>query len=249
MKLKVLGSVSPYVKGKNNCPGYLIEKNNHKILLDCGSGITREMNLPNDLDNLIIIISHLHRDHYADLLTLGYATYVYNKLGILKKRIKVYLPNEDSIDKTYLENMNENFFEYISYDEKTLIEENALKISFKQNPHPVLTFSIKVEDKTKSIVYSSDTGYQNNSLESFSKDSDLLICETTFLKNQKGIEDNHLNTIEAAIIAKKAKVKRLMITHTWPEIDKKLYQKEVKEIFKNTIIAQEGKVLRIGGII
>ena len=60
MKLRVLGSVSPYAKGKNNCPGYLIDEKETKILLDCGSGITRELNLPKDLENLTIIISHLH---------------------------------------------------------------------------------------------------------------------------------------------------------------------------------------------
>lgn len=49
MKLKVLGSVSPYIKGKDNCPGYLIENDKTKVLLDCGSGITREMNLPSNL--------------------------------------------------------------------------------------------------------------------------------------------------------------------------------------------------------
>ena len=54
MKLKVLGSVSPYIKGNDNCPGYLIENENAKVLLDCGSGITREMKLPDDLENLTI---------------------------------------------------------------------------------------------------------------------------------------------------------------------------------------------------
>lgn len=245
MKLKVLGSVSPYVKGKNNCPGYLIEAGNKKVLLDCGNGITRELNLPDDLNNLTIIISHLHRDHYGDLLTLGYATYVYQKLGQLKEKVKVYLPNEDSIDKTYLENMSEHFFEFITYDEKTTIEDN-LKISFRKNPHPVLTFSIKLEDNKNTIVYSSDTGYKKNTLEEFAKDADLLICETTFLKNQKGNSDNHLTTYEAGLISKKAKVKRLMITHTWPEINKKLYLKETKKIFKKTITAEEGKTLKIG---
>jgi len=245
MKLKVLGSVSPYQKGRNNCPGYLIEKNNKKILLDCGNGITRELRLPDDLHNLTIIISHLHRDHYGDLLTIGYATYVYQKLGILKERVKVYIPNDDGLDRMYLENMNEHFFEFISYDQNTTIEDEV-KISFRRNPHPVTTFSIKVEDNKKVLVYSSDTGYKNNTLEQFAKDADLLICETTFLKNQKGKEDNHLTTIEAGLISKKAKVKKLMITHTWPEINKKLYKKEVREIFKNTITAKEGKVLKIG---
>lgn len=246
MKLKVLGSVSPYIKGKDNCPGYLIESDNVKVLLDCGSGITREMNLPSDLENLTIIISHLHRDHYADLLTLGYATFVYHRLGLLTEKVKVYIPDEESIDKTYLTNMEEHYFEFIPYDDKSIININDLEISFKPNPHPVLTYSIKVKDNKHILVYSSDTGYKNNILEEFAYDADLLICETTFLTSQKGKLDNHLSTIEAGSIANKSKVKKLMITHTWPEIDKNLYLRETKDVFKNTVIAQTGKVLELG---
>ena len=246
MKLKVLGSISPYVKGKNNCPGYLIEKNKTKVLLDCGSSITREMDLPTDLENLTIIISHLHRDHYADLLTLGYATFVYHRLGLLKEKVKVYIPKEKSNDKTYLANMDEHFFEFIPYNVKTKIQISDLEITFKQNPHPVLTYSIKVKDNKNTIVYSGDTGYKNNTLEDFAKEADLFICETTFLKTQKGSIDNHLSTIEAGKIAKKARVKKIMITHTWPEINKKLYLKETKEVFKKVISAKEGKILKIG---
>ncbi len=246
MKLKILGSVSPYIKGKENCPGYLIEKDNIKLLLDCGSGITREMDLPKDLQKLTIVISHLHRDHYADLLTLGYATYVYNKLGILNEKVKVYIPKDESFDKTYLTNMNEHFFEFIYYNENTTLRLNDLEITFNKNPHPVLTYSVKVKDDNHTLVYSSDTGYSNNSLEKFAQGTDLLICETTFLTNQKGKEDNHLSTKEAGEIANKAKVKKLMITHTWPEIDKRLYLKETKQIFKKTIAPQTGKVLKLG---
>ena len=246
MKLKVLGSVSPYIKGNDNCPGYLVENENAKVLLDCGSGITREMKLPDDLENLIIIISHLHRDHYADLLTLGYATFVYHRLGLLKDKVKVYIPNEESLDKNYLTNMEDHYFEFIPYDENAKIQISDLEITFKENPHPVLTYSIKVKDDKHTLVYSSDTGYKNNSLEEFAKDADLFICETTFLKTQKGSIDNHLTTIEAATIAKKASVKKLMITHTWPEINQELYLKETKELFKKVIPAKTGKVLKIG---
>lgn len=246
MKLRILGSVSPYVKGKNNCPGYLIEENNTKILLDCGSGITREMKLPKDLENLTIIISHLHRDHYADLLILGYASYVYNKFGLLKEKINVYIPNEDSIDKIYLDNIDEHFLNFITYDEKTKLNINGINLSFRKNPHPITTYSTKIKNAKNVIVYSSDTGYKNNVLEEFANDADLLICETTFLKTQKGKDDNHLTTHEAGTIAKKAKVKKLMITHVWPEIKKLVYLKETKQIFKNTIVAKEGKVLTIG---
>ena len=246
MKLKILGSVSPYVKDKENCPGYLIKKNNTNLLLDCGSGVTREMRLPYDLNNLTIIISHLHRDHYADLLILGYATFVYHKLGMLNEKVKVYIPDEESLDNTYLKNMEEHYFDFISYNEKSKLKIDNLEVSFNKNPHPVLTYSIKVNDDEHTVVYSSDTGYKNNSLENFANNADLLICETTFLTTQKGKEDNHLTTKEAGKIANKAKVKKLLITHTWPELDKKLYLKETRKIFKKTIAPSTGKVLKIG---
>lgn len=245
MKLKILGSVSPYCNKTSNCPGYLITNNNEKILLDCGNGITREMSFPNDLENLTVIISHLHRDHYGDLLTLSYASFVYNRLGMLKDKVKVYLPKDNQIDSDYLSRMKESFMEFVFYDAKTVIEKDDLKITFQNNPHPVTTYSTSLTSSNKKIVYSADTGYQNNTLEDFAKDADLFICETTFLKDQKGKEDNHLTTIEAGTIAKKAGVKKLLITHFWPEIPKVKYQLETKEIFTNTIIAEEGKVLTL----
>ena len=73
MELKVLGTVSPYCKLDKNCPGFLIKNGEHKILLDCGNGITRLLNLQEDLKNLTIILSHLHKDHYGDILSIAYA--------------------------------------------------------------------------------------------------------------------------------------------------------------------------------
>ena len=54
MKLKVLGSVSPYCKDQLNCPGYLIDSGKGKILLDCGSGSSGNMSFPEDIHNLNI---------------------------------------------------------------------------------------------------------------------------------------------------------------------------------------------------
>ena len=53
---------------------------------------------------------------------------------------------------------------------------------------------------------------------------------------------------EAAEIAKTANVTQLLLTHFYPEISKELYVKEAKEIFENTTAAEEGKVLKLGGI-
>ncbi len=105
MILKILGSVSPYPKENKNCTGYLIydKDTNQKILLDCGNGITRLMNFPNDLENLTVIISHLHKDHYADLSAIAYASYVYHNLGLLNTEVKVFIPSDKNLkDYDYL---------------------------------------------------------------------------------------------------------------------------------------------------
>ena len=88
MEIKFLGTVSPYCKDEKNCPGYLITHENEKILLDCGNGISRYLNMPDDLEDLTIIISHLHSDHYGELLSLAQTSYVFHKLGLLKNICK-----------------------------------------------------------------------------------------------------------------------------------------------------------------
>lgn len=247
MKIKILGTVSPYCKGNLNCPGYLVNDYNHKILLDCGNGITRNLNLPNDLENLIIIISHLHKDHYGDLLAIGYASYVYKNLGILKKKIKVYIPDDANLeDYKYINNFgDEHYLEFINYSEKNKIKLSNLEISFSKNPHQIKTYSIKIQTKENTVVYSSDTGYKDNTLTTFSKNADILICESTFLNGQKKTGNNHLYAEEAAEIALKANVKKLILTHFFPEIDKNEYVKEAKKIFKNTIAAEENNEIEI----
>lgn len=250
MKVKILGSVSPYLKGKKNCPGYMITKNDSKILLDCGNGITRLMKFPKDIINLNIIVSHLHKDHYGDLLTLAYATYVYHKLGMLQDKINVYLPDvsndKEEIDYNYLINFRHHYLNFISYNEDDIINIDDIKISFVKNPHPVSTYSIKLESNGKVLVYSSDTGYENNTLVTFARGADLLICEATYLLSQK-TGDTHLTAYEASMIAKDCGVKKLLLTHFWPEINSKEYLKEAKKVFKNVASAKEGKVIKLGG--
>lgn len=262
-----LGTVSTYCYENKNCPGFLVLYNDHKILLDAGNGITRNLNLPNDLNNLTIIISHLHPDHYGELLSLAQTSYVYNRLGYLSKKIKVFIPKsekkseyEDYIDDKgwgtsrlvyknpiyydYVLSLEEtSFFEFIPYRNDEIIKLDDLTISFKRNPHPIMTYSTKLQTDGIKFVYSSDTGYDRNCLENFAKDANLLICESTFLRGQIKTLDHHLFAYEAAKIAKCANVEKLVLTHFWPTIEKEKYVLEAKEIFENTEAAIEGKKL------
>lgn len=40
IEIMPVGTVSPYCKGKHNCPGFLIKYKDKRILLDCGNGIS-----------------------------------------------------------------------------------------------------------------------------------------------------------------------------------------------------------------
>ena len=242
MILKILGSVSPYPKEDKNCVGYLIYDNKQKILLDCGNGITRLMKFPDDLKNLTIIISHLHKDHYADLSAIAYASYVYHNLGFLNNKVKVYIPNNKKLeDYHYLMNYGkENYLDFYVYDKKSILNFTDIRVSFYQTEHSVKTFAMNIIKGNIKLSYSADTGYNEN-ISLFFQDADILLCESSFLKQQKNGNENHLSAEEAAIIAKKSNVKKLILSHFWPEIDKYDYLSEAKNIFKNVDVALENK--------
>ena len=134
-----------------------------------------------------------------------------------------------------------NLFNLFIQKDKLNIDD--LQINFARNPHPLITYSTKLETEGIKLVYSSDTGYKENCLEEFALNADLLICESTFLKGQVRNGDNHLFAYEAALIARDANVNNLLLTHFWPSISKQKYVDEAKEIFPNTEAAEEGKRL------
>ena len=265
--VRPLGTVSTYCCGDLCCPGYLIKYGSNNILLDCGNGITRHLNIPDDLKNLTVIISHLHSDHYGDLLSLAQTSLVLHRLGYLSERINVYIPNSDKIkaSESYIDSdgwgssriveknlpdydyllclEQESFLRFIPYQQNNILEFDDLITSFVKNPHPITTYSTKLETDGLKVVYSSDTGYNGNKLEKFAEDANLLICESTFLRGQTRMTDHHLFAHEAGKIAASANVKQLMLTHFWPSIDKSEYVKEAMEEFNNVVAAEEGKQL------
>ena len=248
MEIKFLGSSSPRCYKDRNCISNLIKSGENNIILDFGNGSSRLLE-PEDLNNLTIIISHLHKDHYGELLSIGYDSYINHNIGLLNNRIKVYLPADylsTSPDYNYLMNYGEEkYMEFYGYSSMTKLEIGNIYVTFSRNPHQIDTYSTKLESMDGTLVYSGDTGYIGNSLESFAKNSDILICESTFLKGQTRIGNNHLYAYEAAKIAKKANVKKLVLTHFYPTIDKQKYLEEAKEVFENVDVAEEGKTLTL----
>ena len=95
--------------------------------------------------------------------------------------------------------------------------------------------------KGKKISFIFDTELTQNCME-ISKNADLLIAEATYESDleEKAKEYQHLTSEQSALIAKKARVKALILTHfsqRYKTPDQSL--KEAKKIFKNTQAAKD----------
>lgn len=74
MRLTVLGCFGPFPAAGGACSGYLVESGETKLLLDCGSGVLKNLLRVCPLSALTgAVISHLHMDHASDLGVLRYA--------------------------------------------------------------------------------------------------------------------------------------------------------------------------------
>lgn len=102
--------------------------------------------------------------------------------------------------------------------------------------------SLTYLQKGKKITFILDTKI-NSGCEKIAKNSDLLICESTYSKLEKDLasEYKHLTAEQAALIAKKSKTKKLILTHISQRYENKenILLNEAKKIFKNTILAED----------
>lgn len=245
MRLKVLGTTSPHGTNQHNCPGFFITQGNSKILLDCGSGSHKLLNFPNDLNNLSVIISHLHRDHYNDIYNIQYSAFVYHNQKLLERPINIYLP--ETPEKNYRDIIEEDisFANYHTINKEASLNIGDINISFCTMDHPLETYAIKLSSGGKTIVYTADTSFSSKDrLLEFSQNADLLISESSLLTSYGSPEINsHLTAKQAGIIAKEANVGALMLTHFWPSELPEKYIEEAKSVFTKVFAADEGQII------
>ncbi len=216
MKLTVLGKYGPYPKGNGACSGYLIEWESNKLLLDCGNGVlSRYFELGYKLEELTgIIISHLHADHISDLLVLKYALQIKMENGKIKKPIPLYCP---STPFKFFEELNyKNVFEIHIIKDKQCIEFKNLKIDFHLTKHSIESYATIIVHENKKFIYTGDTAYFKG-IEEMVKGASVLLCEGGILEKQKNDKVPHLSVKQACEIAEKAGIKRLILTHIYPE--------------------------------
>jgi ribonuclease BN (tRNA processing enzyme) len=247
LEVVVLGSCGVWPAYKRACSGYLIREKSRGIVLDFGTGTFS--NLLHWFDPFFLealVITHLHADHFVDFYPLRY--YLQFSGGKRDLPLKVFLP--EGGEEVLLSVLDESgrkktkeIFEFHAIGERVSL--NDIHLFFRKVPHPLDAYAVKIEWGDKIVTYSSDLKYDEGLIE-FISNSSLFICEATLVEEMKKGEVFHLTSYEAGVLASKAGVKRLLLTHFWPEINRQKSFWEAKKSFPGEVfLAEENLKLEV----
>jgi len=233
MKITVIGPWGGYPKANEASAGYLLEHEDFRVLVDCGSGVLSKLQTivqPEMLNALVI--SHYHSDHIADIGVLQHARLIQGFLGKEMDCLPIYAHpfNQQEFSKLTYKNITKG----ISYQENDVLEIGPFTLRFIRTKHPVECFAMRFEAEGTAVVYTADTAFIEE-LIPFSNHADLLLCECNFYGHQDGAGAGHMTSRHAGKLAKEANVKQLVLTHL-PHYGKlEQLQEEAAEIYSGPI--------------
>ncbi|MDF4222496.1 ribonuclease Z [Maribacter sp. M208] len=146
------------------------------------------------------------------------------KLG--KRKLNVTAAEKYGIDKVYYNNIKNG--KNITLDNGTIV------------PNSELTFD---PPEPKSYAFCSDTIYDESLAEKI-KNVDVLYHESTFLETETdlAVKTKHATAKQAAMVAKEANVKTLVLGHYSTRYKSiALFKEEASTIFNNVLLADDGK--------
>jgi len=140
-----------------------------------------------------------------------------------------------NIEKVKHYNINKCYYQNIKNGKDIVLDNEEIIVNSE------LTFD---PEAPKSYAFCSDTIY-NEAIIPIIKDVDVLYHESTFLEEDKQYtrKTMHSTAKQAAEIALKANVKNLILGHySTRYTDINLFKTEAQEIFKNVMLADDGKI-------
>ncbi|MEG1756669.1 MAG: MBL fold metallo-hydrolase [Clostridia bacterium] len=214
MELMVLGRFGPFPRPGGACSGYLVESGGTHLLCDLGSGTLSRL-----LDGFClaqldaVILSHLHFDHFSDMLVLQYALEASEKQGKRLHPLIVYAPDTPEAHRALLRS---KYFDVRSIRDGMCVRIGSLCVTFRAVWHPVEAYAADiVDDNGKRLFYTGDTGWFDALVE-YAAGADTLLADTAFLAEQDhGGSLPHLTTKQVGQLAREAGVKQLLCTHLY----------------------------------
>jgi ribonuclease BN (tRNA processing enzyme) len=261
LQITVLGKSPAWQDANGACSGYLVEEAGVCLLLDCGNGVFSKLRRFRDYTGVdAVVISHLHADHFLDLVPFAYAlTYAPRQQPVPvarwpgtdnPARPALYAPrgardtfrrvvgawgNEDLIEKA---------FDLVEYDPDAVLEVGTLRIRFHEVPHYTTTYAVGISSRNGGgrFTYGADSA-PNEELVRFADGADLLMIEATLPRPEREGPRGHMTPAEAGEHGSRARVGRLVLTHISDELDERWARAEAEQAFGGPVlVAREGAV-------
>ena len=228
-KLHILGTSSGAPHAGGACSSYLLEQDGTKVLLDLGPGSLpnlRSVTEVHDLD--AIFITHMHSDHFLDLLPFNVARRTAPGRRMVNGapwRTPLYLPPgglatlkacfdalqvnvSGSTAASWVEN-----FETREYDPAETIAAGAISVSFVgPTKHAQDDWGMRIQLENALFGYTGDTAFCQAAIE-VGRDSGVFLAECTVLEPGGPNAETHTSVPELAEMATAAGCERLLVTH------------------------------------
>jgi ribonuclease BN (tRNA processing enzyme) len=211
LSVTVLGCCGSYAGPGGACSGYLVRGADTTLWLDAGSGTLANLQRHVALDRVDgVVLSHGHPDHWSDVEGFRVAlTYVLRREGV-----PVLAPA--GVRRLLSEDPG-TAFDWREVADGDRVELGGLRLAFSRTEHPPETVAVRVDGEGRALAYSADTG-PGWSFDALGDGIDLALCEATHLREDEG-SGVHLSARQAATMARRCRVGRLVLTHLWPTVD------------------------------
>lgn len=232
--LHILGCSDAFNSGGRRQTSFLLEKEDIRILIDCGANTALAFKQTgrsfNEID--VVVITHFHGDHYGGL------PYLILEAAVLQNRAKpltvisppglknrlyklmslLYEGSENSLDAFPIHYQEFENAKPLDLSFGRLI---AYKVKHKNESKP---HGVRIELGNKTFAYSGDTAWHEN-LPVLSGNADVFICECNFYERET---DSHLNY--QALLEKQhlLKAKKIFLTHLGDKMLEKAGQLKIK---------------------
>jgi ribonuclease BN (tRNA processing enzyme) len=264
MKVTILGKSPAWQDAGGACSGYLIEDGDTRLLLDCGNGVFAKLRQHCDYVDLdAVLISHLHADHFIDLVPFSYALL----LSPRQQPVPVAgYPGTEAPARPRLiappgaretfrrvvgawgdETLVEAAFDLERFDEDATVEVGSLRASFAIVPHFITTYAVNLTSSNGAgrFTFSADCRPCAELVEA-ARDTDLLLVEATLPRPERTGIRGHLTPSEAGDHARRAGAGRVVLTHISDELDAAWAREEGSRAFGAPVeVAEEGSSFEV----
>ena len=216
----MLGKSPSWQDAGGACSGYLVEEAGTVLLLDCGNGVFSKLRRFRDYVAVdAVVISHLHADHFLDLVPYAYAlTYAPRQQPVPVDR----WPGTDHPARP------------------RLYAPRGARQTFRR-----VVGAWGNGASARRFTYGADTA-PTDDLVRFAEGTDLLMLEATLPRPERGGVRGHLTPAEAGEHGARANARRLVLTHFSDELDEHWTRREAERAFAGPVtLAREGAVYEI----